>query len=196
MKEHLIILGIDHGTHITGYGLIDFNAITGEKKYLMNGLNRLEAEILYPKTVLAQTEWVDKFLDGLYREHDMHIDLVALEGSNDNRGFTATQRLQELQGCIKLVLMKHKQPYTVIPPSTMKKIITGNGFADKEIVARTLSELYSLPFDELVNFTYYKQGIKKGQVKSVLLDGSDALGLATAAPDYIKRVKELEYNGD
>jgi ATP-dependent protease HslVU (ClpYQ) ATPase subunit len=74
--------------------------------------------------------------------------------------------------------------------------LTGNGWATKEDVARRLSDLFEIPFEKLVEVTYYKQGIKAGQIKSYIADGSDALGLAIALPIMLKRQGvKLDYAG-
>lgn len=173
------VLGIDHGTKITGWGLIE--AKYGEPfRYISSGLFR-EQGTPYPEYLSAMAKSVADKL------RDIKPDCVALEAPKDNRGFTTTQRLTELVGCLKYTCMNLGVPFSEIPPSTMKLIVTGNGWATKEEVANRISKLLNVSMEEIVGTTYYKQGIKKGQIKSYILDGSDALGLAIALPIFLKR---------
>ena len=184
----MLIMGVDPGNYIMGYGLVDYNRESKDIIYIDHGFIR-ETKLKYPYTLRNQVDTLAEVIRA------KGPDLIVLEGAKHSRGFVSQQRQVELIGCIKRVLVKRLMPFIEIPPSTMKKIITGNGHATKEEVARAMSDIFNLPFEDLVIVTYYKQGFKKGQIKSYIADGSDALGLAFAFPTYYSRVKEFDFSG-
>lgn len=122
-------------------------------------------------------------------------DVAAIEDAKDNKGFTSHQKQVELAGSIKRVLVELNIPYVCIAPSTMKKAITGNGWSDKEEVARRVCMTLGLRHSQVIATEKYKSGAKKGSIKSLILDGSDALGLALAFPDYVRRIGVFEFRG-
>lgn len=162
--------------------------MSGEMEYIKSGFIR-NTGVFYPKTLLYYPGRIKELI------RELKPGLVSLEAPKNNRGFSVTQKLTEMIGCIKMVCMETQTPFIEIIPSSMKKIITGNGWASKEEVARTLSDRFEIPYEELVYVTYYIQGLKKGQVKSYITDASDALGLAVCTPEYLRRTKKLDYDG-
>jgi crossover junction endodeoxyribonuclease RuvC len=182
------ILGIDPANYVMGYGYVDYNLNTKEVSYLRHGFIR-ETSLHYPETLFTQT---NRLRDLLKEDRP---EVVAIEAPKDNQGFQSHQRQCELIGTIKRLLVELGIPFIEIPPNTMKKVITGNGWATKEEVARVISDKFNIPFEDLIIVNYYKQGIKKGQIKSYMADGSDALGLAVCFPTYYGRVRKLDYNG-
>ena len=184
------ILGIDHGTTITGYALLDADLKDGQVEYRYNRHGTIErpAGMKYPYTVKYM---VSKLRDVLAETRPHY---VALEAPKDNRGFKATQVLTELLGAIKALCMETGYGFVEIPPMTMKKTVTGYGWSNKEEVARAAAEQLGLPFEKVVKAEYYKSGAKEGQLKKLILDGSDALGLALTLVDYSKKAGGLDYN--
>jgi Holliday junction resolvasome RuvABC endonuclease subunit len=99
-------------------------------------------------------------------------------------------------GCAKRLCVELGIPFAEIPPTTLKLIVAGNGWATKEEVALRISEHLKVPYESIVSVTYYTQGLKKGQIKSYIMDGSDALALAMTLPVYLKRPGiKLDYKG-
>lgn len=181
----MIILGIDHGTRVMGYGVVE--VVNGQPpKYVTNGYYDLEEG--YPKSLLQLKQIVIELLD------KYTPIAVALEGPNAVRGFMSHKALVECLGVIKSALLERKCPYLEIPPTSMKQIIAGSGYATKEEVAYSLADKLKLPFESITAIRYYKGGAKKGQIKEYILDGSDALGLALAFPIYLGRVGKLDYD--
>lgn len=194
------VMGVDHSTKNTGWGLIE---ISGTKddiqyKYITHGFISQPEGSKYPETMFYMGS---KLRDVLAKYKP---DYVALEAPKDNRGFKATQVLTELVGVFKYILMKSKYGFTEIPPSSMKKIVSGYGWSTKEEVAIAVSKQLGLSFEDIVPVVYYKSGKKQGQVKEYILDGSDALGLAIAFIPYVRsqngrldyKCKEEHYVGE
>lgn len=190
----MLLLGIDHGSAITGYGLIEAKSLPSDNGpkveflYKTHGLIERPKGMTYPYSV----KYMIVNLRQILATH--RPDYVALEAPKDNRGFKSTQVLTELLGAVKGLLMETGYGFVEIPPSTMKKHITGYGWSDKEEVARATAQILGLEFDQLVKAEVYASGAKKGQVKKLLLDGSDALALALTLIEYSKKTGGLQYN--
>lgn len=184
----MIILGFDHGNTISGFGVVKCEQ--GKPfEFVDNGFITVP-NLPYPETLLVYIN----MLEDLILKHKP--DMIALEAPKSNRGFATHQHLVELLGCAKGLCVKLGIPFSEIPPSTLKLIVAGNGWASKEEVARRVSDHLKVPYDQIVKVTYYTQGLKKGQIKSYLLDGSDALALAITLPIYLKRQgNKLDYAG-
>ena len=186
----MIVLGIDHAVaSVMGTGLIE-SIPTADDRYLGHGAVKAP-NIPYPKNMGYM---YSNFIRLIQEEHP---GLVVFEEQKDNRGFIATQRLHEIQGAFKVFCVHNHIPFLSIPPSTMKKIITGNGWASKYEVAVAVAEKLGVGVETLTNMVYYKQGSKKGQLKDkVGFDSSDALGLCLAWRTYLKIVGgNLDYDG-
>ncbi len=156
--------------------------------YVTHGLIR-DPRINYPQTLFNYPAELSKIIEK-YRP-----SVVGIEGAKDIRGYISTRNQSELIGCYKKLFIQFGIPYIEIPPTFLKKIIVGNGAATKEEVARTLSNIFNIDYEYLVQPTYYKFGPKKGKVKKYVLDGSDALGVALSVPQYILKVGKLDYKG-
>ena len=180
----MIILGIDHGTKVMGYGVIEI--VSGQPpRYITNGYYDLDPG--YPRSLLQLKQIVLDLLD------EYNPTAVALEGPNAVRGFMSHKALVECLGVIKSALIERRCPYLEIPPTSMKQIVAGSGYATKEEVAYSLADKFKLAFEAITAIRYYKGGAKRGQIKEYILDGSDALGLALAFPIYLGRVGKLDY---
>ena len=66
---------------------------------------------------------------------------VVIEGAAFDANYRA-QALGELAGAVKYILGEKGIPYTVIPPTSARKIAVGNGGAKKEEVAKIIAEKY------------------------------------------------------
>lgn len=187
----MLVLGIDHGTKISGWGLLNVSLDKNKEltfSHVAHGLVYRPKGMDYP---YSMSYMVRALRDKLA---EVHPDYVALEAPKDNRGFKATQVLTELLGSIKTMCMEAGYGFSEIPPSTMKKLVTGYGWSDKEEVARAAAVKLGLKFEDIVGVEYYKSGAKEGKVKRLLLDGTDALGLAMALVPYTKNNGGLDYN--
>lgn len=184
----MLVMGIDHGTKITGYGFLEMDLETKKWTYVDHGFIR-ETKVSYPLSLFFMADQIRRLI------RDIQPNLIIFEGPKSMRGFKAHQALVELLGCLKGVAIQCNKPYIEIEPTSMKSIVAGNGWASKEEVARSVSTILKIPYEELVGVEYYKTGSKKGQVKKYILDGTDALALALALPDYYKRFRRIDYKG-
>jgi crossover junction endodeoxyribonuclease RuvC len=147
-----IILGIDPGTTVMGYGLI----LTEGKKYkiLQYGvihLKKYETHELKLKKIFER-------ISGIIEEYTP--DSVALEAPFYGANVQSMLKLGRAQGVAMAAALSREIPITEYSPKKVKQSVTGNGNASKEQVAAMLQTL--LGITELPK----------------LLDATDALAVA------------------
>ena len=125
MKEHLI-LGIDPGSHRTGFGLI---AVSGARiRHVHHGIIQLEAKAPLPERLKA----LQIGLARLYAEFE--IGATSLEkiffGKNASSAFV----LGHARGVCLLASAQARVPVAEYAAKYVKKCVTGSGAASKEHV--------------------------------------------------------------
>lgn len=131
-----VILGIDPGTNVMGYGVI----LTDGKKYqlLQYGvihLKKYETHELKLKKIFERiTGIIDEFLP----------DTVALEAPFYGVNVQSMLKLGRAQGVAMAAALARDIPITEYSPKKVKQSVTGNGNASKEQVAAMLQTLFNL----------------------------------------------------
>ncbi len=151
-KPAKIILGIDPGTIVMGYGLI---RVEGGKVSL------LELGVLKPgkiKDVYKKLQLIFNTVSGLITKYQPTD--FAIEAPFFGKNVQSMLKLGRAQGVAIAAAMRHGLEVTEYAPKKVKQSITGNGNADKEQVMKMLQTL--LAFTE--NPKYY--------------DATDALAVA------------------
>ncbi len=151
-KAEKIILGIDPGTSVMGYGVIK---ISGNKMTMLQyGVIHLSKyanhEIKLRKIFDRVTSLIEDYLP----------DEVALEAPFFGKNIQSMLKLGRAQGVAMAAALQKDLPITEYAPKKVKMSVTGNGNASKEQVAEMLKTLL---------------GIKE---IPQLLDATDALGVA------------------
>ena len=138
MREK-IILGIDPGTIIMGYGLI--KVLNNEMSFiLLNELNlkKLNDHYLKLNHIFNRTvEIIDNY----------NPDEIAIEAPFFGKNVQSMLKLGRAQGVAMAAGLSRQIPITEYSPKKIKMSITGNGNSSKEQVAKMLKNL--LAFDEL-----------------------------------------------
>ncbi len=136
MNSEKIILGIDPGTTIMGFGLIKV-----EKKQMqfmqMNELllNKYEDHYVRLKLIFERTiELIDTY----------HPDEIAIEAPFFGKNVQSMLKLGRAQGVAMAAGLSRDIPITEYAPKKIKMAITGNGNASKEQVARMLQSTLGL----------------------------------------------------
>ncbi|NGX50310.1 MAG: Crossover junction endodeoxyribonuclease RuvC [Chlamydiae bacterium] len=142
-KKKIIILGIDPGTRITGYGIIetDFHALIP----LDYGCIRPPPKLPLNERYCLIHEGIEHLLD------TFPIDVVAIESQFFSRNPQSAMKLGMAKGVAILAATKRKIPVHEYAPTKAKLAVTGSGRASKEQVQRmvqTLLQLASLPTPE------------------------------------------------
>lgn len=147
-----IILGLDPGTNVMGYGLITISGNT--PKLLQFGVIHLRKyenhEIKLKKIFDRVLSIIDEYLP----------DEVALEAPFYGKDIQAMLKLGRAQGVAMAAALSREIPINEYAPKKVKQSVTGNGNASKEQVAAMLKTLLDIREDPK------------------LLDATDALGVA------------------
>ncbi|SNS54121.1 Holliday junction endonuclease RuvC [Belliella buryatensis] len=147
-----IILGIDPGTNVMGYGLI---LIEGKKYSLLQfGVIHLKKYSTHELKLKKIFERVTGIID------EFNPDSVALEAPFYGENIQSMLKLGRAQGVAMAAALAREIPITEYSPKKVKQSVTGNGNASKEQVAEMLKTLLNIK--ELPK----------------LLDGTDALAVA------------------
>lgn len=136
MSKEKIILGIDPGTTIMGFGLIK---IVGKKMEFMQlnelMLKKYDDHYLKLKLIFERTvELIDTY----------HPDEIAIEAPFFGKNVQSMLKLGRAQGVAMAAGLSREVPITEYAPKKIKMAITGNGNASKEQVAKMLQSLLGL----------------------------------------------------
>lgn len=160
MIQEKVILGIDPGTNVMGYGII---LIKGGKMSLVEmgilQMQKIDNHGLKLKRIFDfVTELIDKF----------HPDELAAEAPFFGKNVQSMLKLGRAQGVALAAALNRNLPVFEYAPRTIKQSITGKGSASKEQVAAMMQRILVIP-DEKMN---------------VALDATD--GLAAALCHYFQ----------
>lgn len=155
LKEYeRIIMGIDPGTRVMGYGLL---GITGRKpEVIVLGvikLDRLESHYMRLHRIYERVL-------GLVAQY--LPDEVALEAPFFGKNVQSMLKLGRAQGVAMAACLARDVPIAEYAPRLIKMAVTGNGQASKEQVANMLQHLLHMTKDQMPDF----------------LDATDALAVA------------------
>ena len=130
------ILGIDPGTGICGFGVIEVKQ-TGRAKMIDNGVIATP-----PHTPLSE-----RLLDIYESMHEViklnKPDCVSIEKLFFTKNITTGISVAEARGVVLLVCKQHELPTFEYTPNEIKKTLTGYGSADK----KQMQEMVKLHLD-------------------------------------------------
>lgn len=149
-----VIIGIDPGTNVMGYGILGINGKT-------------------PSLVAMGVIKLSKFDDHYMRLHRIYErveglvcqylpDEMAIEAPFFGKNVQSMLKLGRAQGVAIAAALSRDIPITEYEPRKIKMAITGNGAASKEQVAEMLRRILNFDKDEMPEF----------------LDATDALAAA------------------
>lgn len=149
-----IILGIDPGTNIMGYGVLK---VTGTKPEVLSlgviDLRRCSDSYLKLKHIYERVQGIiSSYLP----------DELAIEAPFFGKNVQSMLKLGRAQGVAIVAALCRDIPVTEYAPLKIKMAITGNGQATKEQVADMLKRMLHIPDSEIGPF----------------MDATDALGAA------------------
>ncbi len=148
----MLILGIDPGTRILGYSLLDTDTPTP----------RIVAmDVLYLRLMPDFKERIKHIHSSTLRIIDsFHPDQLAIEAPFFGKNVQSMLKLGRAQGVAIAAALARDIPYEEYEPSVIKQTVTGNGNASKEQVGDILRSI--LHFEEHPHY----------------LDATDALAVA------------------
>lgn len=125
------VLGVDPGTAVTGWGVVERRA--GTVTHLAHGTVTTEARW----TLGAKLAAIHASLADLCRE--WQPDVVALEQNFVGRNVQSAFRIGEVRGIALLAAATAGLTIAEYPPATVKLAVTGTGRAEKEQVQRAIA---------------------------------------------------------
>jgi crossover junction endodeoxyribonuclease RuvC len=138
-KKPTIILGIDPGTVVMGYGLIQISG---------NTLTLLDMDILKPGKVddpYKKLQLIYNTVSGLIIKYKP--DVFAIEAPFFGKNLQSMLKLGRAQGVAIAAAMRHGLDVTEYAPKKIKQSITGNGNASKEQVLKMLQRILNFKDD-------------------------------------------------
>ena len=154
LQYERIIMGIDPGTNVMGYGILGINGKNAEMIVMgVIQLNRFESHYLRLARIYERVSGlVEQYLP----------DELAIEAPFFGKNVQSMLKLGRAQGVAMAAALARDIPIAEYPPLNVKKAVTGNGQASKEQVANMLRHLLSIPEEKMPD----------------MLDATDALAVA------------------
>ncbi|MDE6399708.1 MAG: crossover junction endodeoxyribonuclease RuvC [Muribaculaceae bacterium] len=151
-----IIMGIDPGTNVMGYGVL---GVKGKRpSVIIMGviqLSKFESHYMRLKRIFERvTGLVEQYLP----------DEVAIEAPFYGKNVQSMLKLGRAQGVAMAAVLSRDIPITEYAPLSIKQSVTGSGSASKEQVANMLRHILKIPQENMPK----------------LLDATDALAAALA----------------
>lgn len=132
-----IILGIDPGTQILGYSVLEIKD---------NVPKMLVMDVLYLKKIPDFNLRIRKIFDSTLRIIDsFHPDHLAIEAPFFGKNVQSMLKLGRAQGVAIAAAMSRDLSFSEYEPATIKQTVTGNGNASKEQVAMMLRSILHYP---------------------------------------------------
>ena len=164
-----IIIGIDPGTHVMGYGVL---RIVGNKPQVVTmgviELNRFDSHYLRLRRIYERVQ-------GLINQY--LPDEMAIEAPFFGKNVQSMLKLGRAQGVAMAAALSRDIPICEYAPLKIKMAITGNGQASKEQVAEMLRRTLNIPQENMLP----------------QLDATD--GLAAALCHYYETSRPISVSG-
>jgi len=143
-KGEKIILGIDPGTNIMGYGVL--RVVDGKAQMMTMGVIDLrkfgDGYLKLGHIFERVTGIIDSFLP----------DELAIEAPFFGKNVQSMLKLGRAQGVAIAAAIRHSVPIHEYAPMKIKMALTGNGMASKEQVAGMLQRLLKIKEEEMGKF--------------------------------------------
>lgn len=147
-----IILGIDPGTNLLGYSVIEQKG---------KGITLLEMDVLKLGKIKDMSSRMKVLFDSIITIIDKyHPDILSIEAPFFGKNVQSMLKLGRAQGLCIAAAFSRSIPFVEYSPRTIKQSITGNGASSKEQVAIMLQRI--IKFETLPEY----------------LDATDALAAA------------------
>ncbi len=132
------ILGIDPGTARLGYALVDFNVKTGAHTIVDCGIIQTHKD----QSDADRLVEIRRDLDLLMNRYSPNV--VSVEKLFFFKNLKTVIPVAQARGVIIELAASKQIPIYEYTPLEMKKIITGNGMAKKDLVSRVVHEAFKL----------------------------------------------------
>ncbi|MCK5831804.1 MAG: crossover junction endodeoxyribonuclease RuvC [Methylococcales bacterium] len=162
------ILGIDPGSRLTGYGVIE-ETDRGTSRYIASGSIRIEANS-FPKRLKQIFDGITEVI-ALYQPEEMAIEQVFMHKNADS-----ALKLGQARGAAICASMVAGLPVSEYAARQVKQALVGKGSADKLQVQHMVKVLLNI----------------QGELQ---IDASDALGISLCHSHYQHTEQRLKQAG-
>ncbi len=142
MSSERVILGIDPGTIVMGYGVLAIE----QRKPRMEAMGVLQLD-KYEDHYLRLSKIFERVL-GLIDQY--HPDELAIEAPFFGKNVQSMLKLGRAQGVAMAAALQREIPIFEYAPLKIKMSITGNGSASKEQVAGMLQRILHIPDEHML----------------------------------------------
>lgn len=137
------IIGVDPGSRITGYGIIESNTASLERVGF--GAIRVHVKHSFPERLKEVFEGINEILA------EYKPQVLAIEDVFYARNIQSVLKLGQVRGVIILAAAMFNLPVVEYSPRKVKQAVTGNGAASKEQVRKAVFHLLRMK-DEPIAF--------------------------------------------
>lgn len=132
----MIILGIDPGSGVTGYGFVE---------YTRRAYRFIECGCIRTDTTLPFPQRLERIYDGLVELIEVrHPDEAAVEDIFMNRDVRGALKIGQVRGVAMLAVVKSGVSVSEYSPAEVKRAVVGSGAASKEQVQFMIRHLLGL----------------------------------------------------
>ena len=139
----MLVLGIDPGSTVTGYALVE--RVRGRYRLMTAGVVKTTSKQEMPHRLRI----IHEGLESVLTVHKPGV--VSIEAIFRHKSSESALRLGQARGVALLAAAQANLPVFEYNPMTVKKSVTGNGRADKQQVKRAVTMLtgqkLDLPYD-------------------------------------------------
>lgn len=132
-----LILGIDPGSHKTGYGVISF--ITNKACYVTSGVIRVPTTFTLPERLKVIYDSVNSIIE-TYSPQEMAVEQVFMA-----KNASSALKLGQARGAAIVAGVSNNLPVAEYEARKVKQSVVGVGGADKQQVQHMIKALLGLP---------------------------------------------------
>lgn len=133
----MIVLGVDPGTAVTGYGVVDRDGA--------GSLRLIECGVVRPRAGAPLAVRLQTIFEGITEIITRHRpDAVAVEAVFVHKNARSALILGHARGVILLAAAQAGLAVTEYPPATIKKAVTGAGAATKSQIQQMVAHILRL----------------------------------------------------
>jgi Holliday junction resolvasome RuvABC endonuclease subunit len=170
------ILGIDQSLQNSGWVIVDGKG------------NILKSGVIKPKTKgVARLIEIRLTVSGILDVYEP--DAIGIEGYSFASKM-GREQLGELGGCLRTLFFEREQRLYIVPPTVLKKFVTGKGNANKAAVVASAVRKWNLDLNNEHIIEAY------GIARIVLAAETEQAALLEYEQDAIKKVRLLEWGND
>ena len=182
MDTERIILGIDPGTTIMGYGILK---VCGRKAEMVTmGVIDLRKFADHYLKLGHIFERITSIIEGYLP------DEVAIEAPFFGKNVQSMLKLGRAQGVAMAAAISRQVPIKEYAPMQIKMAITGNGSASKEQVAYMLRQMLKIPEETMLPWLDATDGLAAAYCHFIESSRPTASGGAKSWKDFVRKNKD------